>query len=278
MSPEQIVTDAIQNNPVVIFSKTYCPFCISAKSDIKLAGKEVDGFLPPKIFELDTMRSQGSGIQDYLATLTGRRTVPNVFIGGVTVGGGEVQGYASSGVLKQMLAQAPTKLEVTFPMKSKPEETESESEPKQENDVETFVNTEIASNPVAVFSKTYCPFCKLAKKLLAGQTADIDGANVVVHELDDMGDRGQEIQDYLFTLSGQRTVPNIFINSKHVGGYDDVSGLAENGKLASMFNDAYSSAAYQKETEPEALVDSEAQAPLNVKELFSVPAAFGVSN
>jgi glutaredoxin 3 len=76
----QLVNDFITSNQVAIFSKTYCPYCITAKKEITkiapLAG----------ILELDN-HEQGSAIQAYLQQLTGQRTVPNVFVKGAHVGG-----------------------------------------------------------------------------------------------------------------------------------------------------------------------------------------------
>lgn len=242
MSAEQIVTDAIRTYPVVIFSKTYCPYCHSAKSNIAKAGKSVSGFQDPKIFELDNMGTQGSQIQSYLATLTGRRTVPNVFIGGTTVGGGsEVAALAASGTLEQMLSQAPALLAGDKPADADADaDTGSE---QKEDEPETFVKNEIANNAVVVFSKSYCPYCKLTKRLLAEQMGTIgeDPTSVVVHELDNMGERGQDIQNHLFTLTGQRTVPNIFISSNHIGGNDDLMELHGDDKLVPLLQKAFSS-------------------------------------
>lgn len=53
------------------------------------------------------MGSRGRAIQAYLGEMTGRSTVPNVFIAAESVGGGdEVQSYANSGALKKMLTDA----------------------------------------------------------------------------------------------------------------------------------------------------------------------------
>lgn len=104
---QKLVCDAIAEYPVVIFSKTYCPFCTKAKSYIAKEGKGIPGFRAPKVFELDNMGQQGRAIQAHLAQTTGRGTVPNVFIGGTPVGGGdEMQHFSNTGVLKQMLSQA----------------------------------------------------------------------------------------------------------------------------------------------------------------------------
>jgi glutaredoxin 3 len=42
---------------------------------------------------------------------------------------------------------------------------------------------------------------------------------------------GSELQAALLEHSGQRTVPNIFINKKHMGGCDDLKTKHENGQL-----------------------------------------------
>ena len=47
-------------------------------------------------------------------------------------------------------------------------------------------------------------------------------------------DNGTTIQEKLKELSGQRTVPNVFIRGKHVGGFDDVTKLQADGKLMEL--------------------------------------------
>ena len=54
-----------------------------------------------------------------------------------------------------------------------------------------------------------------------------------VIELDQM-DNGNEIQGALLDLSGQRTVPNVFVKGKHLGGNDDTQAAARSGKLEEM--------------------------------------------
>jgi len=84
-----------------------------------------------------------------------------------------------------------------------------------------FVNQTIAENRVVIFSKSYCPYCSRAKDLFATVFPNVE---VKVLELDSRDD-GPEIQGYLQQLTEQRTVPNIFINQKHVGGNDDLQAL-----------------------------------------------------
>mmetsp|Transcript_10692 Transcript_10692/g.13522 ORF Transcript_10692/g.13522 Transcript_10692/m.13522 type:complete len:135 (-) Transcript_10692:45-449(-) len=91
-----------------------------------------------------------------------------------------------------------------------------------------FVKEEIAANDVVVFSKSLCPFCKKTKKLFEDLKIDAK-----VYELNKMDD-GSDIQAALLELSGQRTVPNVFIKGEHLGGNDDTQAAAKNGKLQEM--------------------------------------------
>ncbi|KAL4965169.1 glutaredoxin [Aspergillus stella-maris] len=74
----------------------------------------------------------------------------------------------------------------------------------------------IDENGVVVFSKSYCPYCKSSKSLLSEL-----GAKYYALELDNIED-GAAIQDALQEISGQRTVPNIYISQKHIGGNSDL--------------------------------------------------------
>ncbi|KAL4952978.1 thioredoxin-like protein [Aspergillus filifer] len=74
----------------------------------------------------------------------------------------------------------------------------------------------IDENGVVVFSKSYCPYCKASKSLLSEL-----GAKYYALELDNVDD-GPAIQDALEEISGQRTVPNIYISQKHIGGNSDL--------------------------------------------------------
>ena len=122
---QALVTKAIQENLVMVFSKSYCPHCVRAKQilDAELgASKYV-------VMELEN-RSDCSAIQDYLRQLTGGRTVPRVFLQGNCVarcanlccavlymfatahvsgkcigGGAETAQLQKSGKLKQLLTQ-----------------------------------------------------------------------------------------------------------------------------------------------------------------------------
>ena len=74
---QSVVTKALQDNLVMVFSKTYCPHCLRAKRvlDAELGKSKY------VVMELEN-RSDCAAIQDYLRQLTGARTVPRVFLQG----------------------------------------------------------------------------------------------------------------------------------------------------------------------------------------------------
>lgn len=75
---------------------------------------------------------------------------------------------------------------------------------------------------VIVYSKENCSYCRLAKDLLSMKKIQFQEIRVDldVNKLDEM-----------LKLSNRRTVPQIFINDKPIGGYDDLAALAKSGKL-----------------------------------------------
>ncbi|KAJ0402579.1 hypothetical protein P43SY_006818 [Pythium insidiosum] len=74
------VQAAIKSEKVLVFSKTYCPYC----ARVKALFEDLD--VDHEVVELDE-RPDGSDIQEILLSLTKQRTVPNVFIKGQHVGG-----------------------------------------------------------------------------------------------------------------------------------------------------------------------------------------------
>nr|QWA14832.1 thioredoxin reductase [Diaphanosoma celebensis] len=87
--------------------------------------------------------------------------------------------------------------------------------------IDEFVRT----SKVAVFSKSFCPFCIRVKNLFRSINQEI--ATLELDELED----GAEIQDALFQKTALKTVPNIFINGVHIGGCDNVMEAHQTGRL-----------------------------------------------
>lgn len=86
----------------------------------------------------------------------------------------------------------------------------------------------VKEHKVFVASKTYCPYCSASKKLLKELNLD-----AYVIELDNESD-GDEIQLALAEITGQRTVPNIFIDGKSIGGNSDLQSLYKKGSLTQL--------------------------------------------
>ncbi|KMZ66560.1 Glutaredoxin-C4 [Zostera marina] len=93
---------------------------------------------------------------------------------------------------------------------------------------EVFIKNTITSHDIVIFSKSYCPYCQLAKNVFL----DLDKKPYVV-ELDERDD-GSDIQYTLNELVGKQTVPQVFVKGKHVGGSDDTVEAYESGVLTEL--------------------------------------------
>uniref|UniRef100_A0A7S0BL63 Glutaredoxin domain-containing protein n=1 Tax=Rhodosorus marinus TaxID=101924 RepID=A0A7S0BL63_9RHOD len=112
-------------------------------------------------------------------------------------------------------------------------------ERKDEESIEEWIERVVKENAVVVYSKTYCPYCTMAKNEISA-VRDVAGfKGAVIFEIDRMRD-GNRIQQALAKKTGRRTVPNVFVNGKSVGGGDDVVRLSRTHKLSPMIRDAVS--------------------------------------
>jgi len=98
---------------------------------------------------------------------------------------------------------------------------------KTENEV---IRDFIKNNEVMMFSKTTCPFCTKIKELFNSLHVEF-----TVFELDKQ-ENMRELQNALLAISGQKTVPNIFIREQHIGGCDDTLKLHNEGKLIELIS------------------------------------------
>jgi glutaredoxin 3 len=76
---------------------------------------------------------------------------------------------------------------------------------------------------VTLYTTMTCPYCIAAKRLLKAR-------NVAYTEIDVTGDDAKRA--WLVKATGRRTVPQIFIGSEPIGGYDELSALDKAGALA----------------------------------------------
>ncbi|KAI9597091.1 putative GRX1-glutaredoxin [Syncephalis fuscata] len=88
-----------------------------------------------------------------------------------------------------------------------------------------IVKQYIKDHDVMVFSKTYCPYCTRAKAILNEIVTQLGvSSKIFILELD-VEANGAELQKALEELTGQRTVPNVFIRGQHIGGCDNTIQL-----------------------------------------------------
>lgn len=81
---------------------------------------------------------------------------------------------------------------------------------------------------IELYTTTYCPFCTRAKNLLKSKGASFD-------EIDVTND--DALREKMIELSGgRRTVPEIFINGKIIGGFDELKALDAQGKLDGLLS------------------------------------------
>lgn len=82
---------------------------------------------------------------------------------------------------------------------------------------------------IIIYTTHYCPYCVHAKQLLERKNLSYDEINV-----EDNDALRQEMMD----KSQRRTVPQIFINERHIGGYDDLKALDDTGELDKIIHAA----------------------------------------
>ncbi|XP_059472435.1 uncharacterized protein LOC132194868 isoform X2 [Neocloeon triangulifer] len=94
--------------------------------------------------------------------------------------------------------------------------------------IATLVKELIASDVVVIFSKTYCPYCVMAKEVF-------DKINFKYTPIElDKRDDGDKIQDVLNEMTGARSVPRVFVKGKCIGGGTDTKALFQSGELQTM--------------------------------------------
>ncbi len=76
---------------------------------------------------------------------------------------------------------------------------------------------------IEIFTKAFCPYCTRAKALLDSKQAEYEEIDISMG-----GPRRAEMID---RSHGRMTVPQVFIDGKHIGGSDDLAALDARGGL-----------------------------------------------
>ncbi len=80
---------------------------------------------------------------------------------------------------------------------------------------------------VKVYKTPYCGYCVRAAALLRSKGVSFEEIDV---------SRDDEKREWLVETTGQRTVPQIFINGQSVGGYTDLAALDRAGRLDALLS------------------------------------------
>jgi thioredoxin reductase (NADPH) len=83
---------------------------------------------------------------------------------------------------------------------------------------------------ITMYTKQTCPYCDMAKRLLSGK-----GQSWTEIDVEDDPRR----RDEMIERSGRRTVPQIWIGERHVGGFDDLAELDRSGELDQLLGLAH---------------------------------------
>lgn len=79
---------------------------------------------------------------------------------------------------------------------------------------------------VEIYTKAFCGFCARAKRLLDAKGVDYEEYDITLG--------GPKRGEMLGRANGRTTVPQIFIDGRHVGGCDDLHELERGGRLDPM--------------------------------------------
>ena len=79
---------------------------------------------------------------------------------------------------------------------------------------------------VIIYTGPYCNYCDAAKRLLTRNNVQYKEINVA--EVDGAKD------EMIKKANGKKTIPQIFFNDEHIGGYDEVRALEKENKLKNL--------------------------------------------
>ncbi len=79
---------------------------------------------------------------------------------------------------------------------------------------------------IEIYSKTWCPYSRRALALLERKGLDYNAIDLT-HD-------AYELEQQMRDRAGRTSVPQIFIDGQHIGGYDDIAALDAVGELDSL--------------------------------------------
>jgi glutaredoxin 3 len=83
----------------------------------------------------------------------------------------------------------------------------------------------MSSAAIVMYTTNWCPYCERARRMLHAKGASFEEVDV---------ESAPEKRAEMLSRSGRRTVPQIFIGDRHVGGSDDLAALIDAGQLDAL--------------------------------------------
>ena len=219
------------------------------------------GVAHPHVIDLSKYRKTTYDIQSTLQRMTGRRTVPNVFVGGESIGGGDETAQLQwRGELRPLLEKAgavqsavtPSKARLSIAnaagfTKSVPALSFDDDTEEQRNDENVWdkescdlgesecMTSIIHKYPLVVFSSHTCLECRKLLELLRTM-ARVQEPRVV--ELGPHNQIDSSIRQQLYLHASSRSVPSLFVGGESIGGYNAASRLFHTGQLIPKLEEA----------------------------------------
>ncbi|CAB9515487.1 34.2 kDa protein in rubredoxin operon [Seminavis robusta] len=229
LTQQDCITKLVNLYPVVVFSKPWCPYCRKALEALAAEGLP-EGSHNLHVVDLSTYGDKTRQIQSTLQAMTGRRTVPNVFVGGTSIGGGdETSKFHREGTLQSKLINA----RAIVPAGEGDAEQDNDGAPCDDLTQEACITSLVNQYPVVMFSKQGCPHCRRALEALALEGLPENSPKLHIVNLSFMANK-QQIQDQLERMTGRRTVPNVFLGGSTIGGGSETVALQRTGDLHAM--------------------------------------------
>ena len=79
---------------------------------------------------------------------------------------------------------------------------------------------------VTIYTGPLCAFCDAAKKLLTRNNVKYKEINIATVD--------GTMNEMISKANGKRTIPQIFFDDNHIGGYDDIRALEKENKLTDL--------------------------------------------
>lgn len=88
-----------------------------------------------------------------------------------------------------------------------------------------FLKYKESMNKIRIYTSRYCAYCSAAKNLLESRGYDFEEINM---------EGNQELMLEIMQKSGQRTVPQIFVGEKSIGGYQELLASTSSGEFDAL--------------------------------------------